>query len=93
MTKEIISSLFKLNELLHINWNRLSELTGIRNRSEKEKGETSCRTSIQNKFSCGKEGDEKNNEEVRQLILWLNKETNINPKKYLPKQKSRREIQ
>jgi len=71
---------YSLGELLHINWNRMAELSGINNKRDFQRRELRCRTSIQNIFSCG--GKDK---DVRELILWLNDKTKINVKKYIKK--------
>ena len=65
-----------LGELLNINWNRMSELSEIKYKNEKQKKEISCRISIQNTFACS-------GRDVSELILRLNDQTKINHKDYL----------
>jgi len=72
------NQIFSLGQLLKINWNRMSELSGMSDIKEPEKTELRCRCQIQNKFAC--RGEEK---ETREIIEWMNNKTKINVKIYL----------
>lgn len=82
MKKEQIMKEYSLGKLLQINWNRMSELSGINpnKKTEKEQTEYRCRLNIQNGFATNW-----SDKGTKELILWLNNQTKINVEKYLLK--------